>query len=258
MNMLKDKIKEISELMKLERYSGDYKDYIEEVLNIASSNYFEDDLENLIYKYRIRGYIFENHINYKNKKLMLPVKGDILQNKCFDYKVFMILKLLANNKQNNIITKFMLQFNKAKIFEGYNISEKDFLKGFNELISLGILKDEETHYRIDLKKNEGYYLLLDRNICKTLVKEGSRAIKTYIFMRDFLKYENDLSENSKGIINYGIINSGTGYTDTKSLKNIIDKLIELDLIERTENKDGYKTTYTYEIIKATLIDYLPE
>ena len=35
-------------------------------------------------------------------------------------------------------------------------------------------------------------------------------------MRDFLRYENDLSENSKGIINYGLINSGTGYKDTKA------------------------------------------
>ncbi|MEG2381503.1 MAG: hypothetical protein RSB38_07405, partial [Oscillospiraceae bacterium] len=39
---------------------------------------------------------------------------------------------------------------------------------------------------------------------------------------------------------------GTGYKDEKSLKIIIDKLIDLDLIERIENKDGYKTIYTYD------------
>ena len=64
----------------------------------------------------------------------------------------MILKLLANNQQNNIITKFILTYNKDKILKRYNISEKDFLKGFNSLISLGILIYEENHYKIDLKK----------------------------------------------------------------------------------------------------------
>ena len=204
----------------------------------------------------MRGYIFENRINYINKKLILPVKRNLMRNKNFDYKVFMILKLLANNQQNNIITKFILSYNKDKILRGYNISRKDFLKGFNSLMSLGILKDEETHYRIDLKKNKGYYLLLDRDICNKLVKESSRAIKTYIFMRDYLKHENKLSENSKGMINYGIINSGTGYKDIRSLKTIIDKLIDLALIERTEIREGYKKYYIYEIINGTLIDYL--
>lgn len=254
MNILENKIKEISDKIKEQE---DSYEYVEDVLTIASSNYFEDELEELIDKYEISDYIIDNRINYINKKLVLPVKRNLMRNKCFDYKVFMILKLLANNRENNIITKFMLKFNKEKILKEYNISEKDFLKGFNDLISLGILKNEETHYRIDLKKNEGYYLLLDRDICKKLAKESSRAIKTYIFMRDYLKYENELSENSKGIINYGIINSGTGYKDTKSLKTIINKLIDLDLIERNEIREGYKTIYTYEIIEGTLLDYLP-
>ena len=254
MNILESKIEEISDRIKSQE---DCSEYVEEVLNIASSNYFEDDLENLIDRYEMRGYIFENRINYINKKLILPVKRNLMRNKNFDYKVFMILKLLANNQQNNIITKFILRYNKDKILRGYNISQKDFLKGFNSLMSLGILKDEETHYRIDLKKNKGYYLLLDRDICNKLVKESSRAIKTYIFMRDYLKHENKLSENSKGMINYEIINSGTGYKDTKSLKTIIDKLIDLDLIERTEIRDGYKKYYIYEIINGTLLDYLP-
>lgn len=254
MNILESKIKEISDIIKSQ---DDDSEYIEEVLNIASSNYFEDDLENLIDRYEMRGYIFDNRINFINEKLMLPVKGDVLKNKDFDYKVFMILKLLANNKEHNIITKFILTFNKNKILKEYNISEKDFLKGFSNLISAGFLKEEETHYKINLKKHEGYYIILDRDICKKLVKESSRAIKTYIFMRDYLKYENDLSENSKGIINYGIISSGTGYKDTKSLKTIIDKLIDLGLIEKTEIRERYKKYYIYEIINGTLIDYLP-
>jgi len=169
----------------------------------------------------------------------------------------MILKLLANNKQNNIITKFVLTFNKNKILSEYNISEKDFIKGFSNLISRGILKDEENHYRIDLNKNEGYYLTLDRDICNKLVKESSRAMKTYIFMRDFLKDENDISENSKGIMSYGIINSGTGYKDSASLKVIIDKLIDLGLIKRTKTRTiDLKIRYIYEIIDSTLLDYL--
>ena len=254
MNILESKIKEISDTIKLQ---SDNIDNIENILKIASSNYIESDVEHLIDKYELRNYIWKNKIDYINKRIMLPVKGDILQNKDFNYKVFMILKLLANNRENNIITKFMLKFNKEKILKEYNISEKDFLKGFNDLISLGILKNEETHYRIDLKKNEGYYLLLDRDICKKLAKESSRAIKTYIFMRDYLKGESDVWSNAKGIINYGIINSGTGYKDTKSLKDIINKLIDIELIERIENKDGYKTIYTYEIVDGTLIDYLP-
>lgn len=254
MNILENKIKEISDIIKSQ---DDDSEYIEDILNIASSNYFEDDLENLIDRYEIRGYIFENRINYINKKLILPVKKNLIKNKNFDYKVFMILKLLANSQQNNIITKFILNYNKAKILRGYNISQKDFLKGFNGLISLGILKDEETHYRIDLKKNKGYYLLLDRDICNKLVKESNRTVKTYIFMRDYLKGEYDIWRNAKGMINYGIINSGTGYKDTKSLKIIIDKLIDLGLIERTEIREGYKKYYIYEIVNGTLIDYLP-
>lgn len=254
MNILENKIKEISDTIKIQI---DNKDDIENILEIASSNYFEDDLEHLLDKYELRSYIWDNKIQYINKKLILPVKKSIMRNKNFDYKVFMILKLLANNKQNNIITKFILNYSKEKILKVYNISEKDFLKGFKGLISLGILKEEETYYSIDLKKNEGYYLLLDRDICKKLVKESNRTIKTYIFMRDFLRCENDLSENSKGIINYGTINSGTGYKDTKSLKTIIDKLIDLDLIERTEIRVGYKKHYIYEIINGTLLDYLP-
>lgn len=253
MNILENKIIEISDTIKLQI---DNKDDIENILEIASSNYFQKDLEYLIDRYEIRDYIIENKIDYINRKLMLPVKGDILQNKDFDYKVFMILKLLANNKQNNIITKYMLTFNKNKILKEYNISEKDFIRGFNNLISLGILKDEDTHYKIQLNKYEGYYLILDRNLCIKLVKENNRTVKTYIFMRDYLKSENDVWKNAKGIINYGIINSGTGYKDTKSLKDTINKLIDLDLIERTENKDGYKTIYTYEIVEGTLIDYL--
>lgn len=254
MNILENEIKEISDTIKLQI---DNKDDIENILKIASSNYFEDDLEHLLDKYELRGYIWDNKIQYINEKLILQVKRSIMRDKNFDYKVFMILKLLANNKQNNIVTKYMLIFNKDKILREYNISEKDFLKGFNNLISLGILKDEDRHYRIDLNKNEGYYLILDREICNKLVKEDSRAIKTYIFMRDFLKYENDISKNSKGIISNGIINNGTGYKDTKSLKTIIDKLIDLDLIERTEIRDGYKKYYIYEIINSTLLDYLP-
>lgn len=254
MNILENEIKEISDTIKLQI---DNKDDIENILKIASSNYFEDDLEHLLDKYELRGYIWDNKIQYINEKLILQVKRSIMRDKNFDYKVFIILKLLANNKQNNIVTKYMLIFNKDKILREYNISEKDFVKGFNNLISLGILKDEDRHYRIDLNKNEGYYLLLDRDICKELVKESSRTIKTYIFMRDFLKYENDISKNSKGIISNGIINNGTGYKDTKSLKTIIDKLIDLDLIERTEIRDGYKKYYIYEIINGTLLDYLP-
>lgn len=254
MNILENKIKEISDKIKEQE---DSYEYVEDVLTIASSNYFEDELEELIDKYEISDYIIDNRINYINKKLVLPVKRNLMRNKCFDYKVFMMLKLLANNRQNNIITKFMLKFNKDKILNEYNISEKDFLKGFKGLISLGILKDEDTHYTIQLKKYEGYYLILDRNICSKLVKESNRTIKTYIFMRDYLKGESDVWSNAKGIINYGIINSGTGYKDTKSLKDIINKLIDIELIERIENKDGYKTIYTYEIVDGTLIDYLP-
>ena len=152
MNILENKIKEISDKIKEQE---DSYEYVEDVLTIASSNYFEDELEELIDKYEISDYIIDNRINYINKKLVLPVKRNLMRNKCFDYKVFMMLKLLANNRQNNIITKFMLKFNKEKILKEYNISEKDFLKGFNDLISLGILKNEESHYRIDLKKNEG-------------------------------------------------------------------------------------------------------
>lgn len=254
MNILENKIKEISDTIKLQI---DNKDDIENILEIASSNYFEDDLEHLLDKYELRSFIWENKIQYINKKLILSVKGDILQNKDFDYKVFMILKLLANNQQNNIITKYMLIFNKDKIINKYNISEKDFLKGFKGLISLGILKEEDTYYKIQLKKNEGYYLLLDRDICIELSKESNRVIKTYLFMRDFFNGKNDVWNNAKGIVNYEIINSGTGYKDTKSLKTIIDKLIDLDLIERTEIRDGYKKYYIYEIINGTLLDYLP-
>lgn len=254
MNILEVKIKEIADTIQ-EGLSD--KDSIENILKRASSNYVESDLEHLLDKYELRSYIWDNKIKYINKRIMLPVKGDILQNKDFDYKVFMILKLLANNKQNNIITKYMLTFNKDKILKEYNILEKDFLKGFNSLVALGILKDEHTHYRIQFKKCEGFYIILDRDICNKLAKESSRAIKTYIFMRDYLKGESDVWSNAKGIINYGIINSGTGYKDTKSLKDIINKLIDIELIERIENKDGYKTIYTYEIVDGTLIDYLP-
>lgn len=255
MNILENKIKEISDTIKLQI---DNKDDIENILEIASSNYFEDDLEHLLDKYELRGYIWDNKIQYTNKKLILPVNISIMRNKNFDYKVFMILKLLANNKQNNIITKFILTYNKEKILKGYNISEKDFLKGFKGLISLGILKEEDNYYKIQLKKNDGYYLLLDRDICIELSKESNRVIKTYLFMRDFLNGKNDVWNNAKGIINYGIINSGTGYKDTKSLKTIIDKLIDLDLIERTEIREGYKKHYIYEIINGTLIDYLSD
>lgn len=108
-----------------------------------------------------------------------------------------------------------------------------------------------------MKKNEGYYLLLDRDICIELSKESNRVIKTYLFMRDFLDSEHDVWNNAKGIVNYGIINSGTGYKDTKTLKVVINRLIELDLIERTEIRVGYKKHYIYEIINGTLLDYLP-
>ncbi|SCH68405.1 Uncharacterised protein [uncultured Clostridium sp.] len=110
------------------------------MIKIASSNYAESDLEHLLDKYELRSYIWDNKIKYINKRIMLSVKGDILQNKDFDYKVFMILKLLANNKQNNIITKYMLTFNKDKILKEYNILEKDFLKGFNSLVALRNIK----------------------------------------------------------------------------------------------------------------------
>ncbi|MEG2246468.1 MAG: hypothetical protein RSC84_03370 [Peptostreptococcaceae bacterium] len=257
MNILENKIKEISDTVKTQEDCSQYIiEYIEEVLNIASSNYIENDLKHLLDKYKLRDYICENKIDFINKKIILPVKNDILQNKDFDYKVFMILKLLANNEQNNIITKFILTFNKDKILKEYNISEKDFIKGFNNLLLLGILKDEDTYYKIRVNKYEGYYLTLDRDICNRLVKESNRTVKTYIFMRDYLKGENDIWRNAKGNINYKIINYGTGYKDEKSLKIIIDKLIDLDLIERIENKDGYKTIYTYEIVEGTLIDYM--
>lgn len=254
MNILENKIKEISDTIKLQI---DNKDDIENILKIASSNYFEDDLEDLLDKYELRVYIWDNKIQYINEKLILPVKRSIMRDKNFDYKVFMILKLLANNKQNNIVTKYMLIFNKDKILKKYNISEKDFLKGFKGLISLEILKEEDTYYKIQLKKNEGYYLLLDRDICIELSKESNRVIKTYLFMRDFLDSEHDVWNNAKGIVNYGIINSGTGYKDTKTLKVVINRLIELDLIERTEIRVGYKKHYIYEIINGTLLDYLP-
>ena len=65
-------------------------------MTIASSNYFEDELEELIDKYEISDYIIDNRINYINKKLVLPVKRNLMRNKCFDYKVFMMLKLLMN------------------------------------------------------------------------------------------------------------------------------------------------------------------
>lgn len=133
MNILENKIKEISDTIKLQI---DNKDDIENILKIASSNYFEDDLEDLLDKYELRVYIWDNKIQYINEKLILPVKRSIMRDKNFDYKVFMILKLLANNKQNNIVTKYMLIFNKDKILKKYNISEKDFLKGFKGLISL--------------------------------------------------------------------------------------------------------------------------
>ena len=60
----------------------------------------------------------------------------------------------------------MLHFNKEKILKEYNISEKDLKKGFNDLLSLGIIKEEENQYIITIKKQEGYYILLDRYYLK--------------------------------------------------------------------------------------------
>lgn len=256
MEILENKIKEILELIKEDNI--DNNEYIEEVLNIASSNYFEDDVEELLNKYDLRDYIYRNQIEYRVQKLILPVRRSLMRNKLFDYKVFIILKILANNKQNNIVTKFMLSFNKDKILSEYNISENDFIKGFSNLISLGILKEEDTYYKIQLEKNEGYYLLLDRDICIELSKESNRLIKTYLFMRDFLKEKNDVWNNAKGIVNYGVINYGTGYKDTKTLKVVIDRLIELDLIGRKALRSEYKIIYEYEVFRSTLIDYLPQ
>ena len=90
MNILEVKIKEIADAIQ-EGLSN--KDNIEDILKIASSNYIESDLEPLLDKYELRSYIWDNKIKYNNKRIMLPVKDDILQNKDFDYKVFMILKL---------------------------------------------------------------------------------------------------------------------------------------------------------------------
>lgn len=254
MDKLENKIKEISKLVKEDNINNN--EYIEEVLNILSSNYFENDVEELLDKYDLRDYIFENQIEYRAEKLILTVKRSLMRNKLFNYKVFIILKLLANNKQNNIVTKFILAFNKDKILSECNISENDFIKGFRNLILLGILKEEDTYYKIKLEKDEGYYLLLDRDICIKLSKESNRVIKTYLFMRDFLRNENDVWNNAKGIVNYGIINSGTGYKDKKTLKVVIDRLIELDLIGRKALRSEYKIIYEYEIFRSTLTDYL--
>lgn len=254
MSTLEEKIKEIANIIKSQDCDIEY---IKDILDIASNNYFEDDLEGLIDNYDLRDYICSERISYTNKKIRLPVRRSLMRNKSFDYKVLLILKILANNKQNNIITKYMLKANKDKILSKYDISEKDFMTGFKVLISLGILAEEESFYKINLKKNEGYYIILDRDICDELAKESSRTIKTYLFMRDYLRNENSVWDNAKGIINYGIINSGTGYKDTSSLKRIIDKLINLDLIERTKHSDGSRIHYTYEIINGTLSDYLP-
>lgn len=254
MDRLENKIKEISKLIKEDNIENN--EYIEEVLNKLSSNYFEDDVEELLDKYDLRNYIFENQIEYRVEKLRLPVKRSLMRNKLFDYKVFIILKSLANNKQNNIVTKPMLSLNKDKILGKYNISENDFIKGFRNLISLGILKEEDTYYKIQLEKNEGYYLLLDRDICIKLSKESNRLIKTYLFMRDFLRGKNDVWNNAKGIVNYGIINYGTGYKDTKTLKVVIYRLIDLDLIERKKIMSSDRIHYEYEIIDSALLDYL--
>ena len=68
MEILENKIKEILELIKEDNI--DNNEYIEEVLNIASSNYFEDDVEELLNKYDLRDYIYRK---YKN-----VYRGDIL------------------------------------------------------------------------------------------------------------------------------------------------------------------------------------
>lgn len=252
MNILENKIKEIADIIT----ENNNSEYIKQILEIAKLNYFENDVEELTDKYNIRDYININQLGYN--KLILPCKNGILKNREFDYKVFIILKLLANNKQNNVITKFMLHFNKEKILKEYNISEKEFLKGFNNLLSLGIIKEEDNQYIITIKKQEGYYILLDRDICKVLVKENSRTIKTYIFMRDYLLKNADLKidENLKGIINNNIMNYATGYKDQKSLKTVIERLIDLELIERTMTRKGYNIIYTYEIYKSKLDDCL--
>lgn len=252
MNILEDKIKEIANKIKSQDCNIEY---IEDILNIASENYFEDDLEELIDKYEIRDFIIDNRISYINKKIMIPVKRSLMINKSLDYKVLLILMLLANYKGNTMINKFMLTFNKDKILSKYAISETEFSAGFNELVSLGIVEDKGSFYKINLKKNEGYYLILDRDICDKLVKESSRTIKTYLFMRDYL-VEYDICNNSKGNMNYGIINSGTGYKDTKSLKVIIDRLIELDLVERIKHIDNRRIYYIYEIMNSRLMDCL--
>lgn len=255
MSILKNKFDEIISIIKND---DDNIEHIKEILQIASMNFLEEDIEEIIDSYGniLRDYINTNRIQYKNKKLMLPVKTSIMINKNFDYKVFIILKLLANNKQNDRVTKFALRYNKDKILNKYNVTERVFLKGFENLISLGILIEEETYYKIDLKKNEGYYLALDRNICDVIVKENVRTIKTYIFMRDYLRNKTDLFENARGAINYGVINYGTGYKDRKSLKIIIDRLLYLELVERTQIRiSDLKNTYEYEIISSTMFDY---
>ena len=88
MNILESKIKEISNVIKNQEDSHEYVKYVEEVLNEELSNYLESDLERLIDKYEIRHYIISNRINYINKKIMLPVRRNIIRNKNFDYKVF--------------------------------------------------------------------------------------------------------------------------------------------------------------------------
>ena len=97
---------------------------------------------------------------------------------------------------------------------------------------------------------------MDRDICIKLSKESNRLIKTYLFMRDFLRGKNDVWNNAKGIVNYGIINYGTGYKDTKTLKVVIYRLIDLDLIERKKIMSSDRIHYEYEIIDSALLDYL--
>ena len=90
MDRLENKIKEISKLIKEDNIENN--EYIEEVLNKLSSNYFEDDVEELLDKYDLRNYIFENQIEYRVEKLRLPVKRSLMRNKLFNYAIIINFK----------------------------------------------------------------------------------------------------------------------------------------------------------------------
>lgn len=200
-----------------------------------------------------------NHIDrieYLNDNLILPIKKDFLTNKEFDYKVFLILKLIAAPDTSNIIAKDILIENKDRILEEFNIKEKNFATGINKLIKLGALEVESNYYKIAIKKLDGYYLTLYSSICLILAKESSRIIKLYLFIRNYLKDSAEVFNNAKGIINYNIMSKAIGYKDIAKIKKDIYRLIELNLIQRTEIKQGYKSCYKYEVYNATIEDYI--